>query len=121
MDADVVADFRPQAFAARTAAENFKNGGLAPVGPIENSRPAGRNATAAAESVAAPLRCAQIGGGPCGPPNPRGRSPSSRLLASDPAALATPLHTLFQQPAKSGTAGARPPDRTSRRGSSRPS
>src|SRR6266513_1978953 len=27
-------------------------------------------------------------------------SPSSRLLASDPAALATPPHTLFQQPAR---------------------
>src|SRR5437773_6456321 len=42
--------------------------------------------------VAAPLRCAEA-------------SPSSRLLASDPAALATPPHTLFQQPASepSGT------------------
>ena len=38
MDAGVVADLRPQAFAARTAAENFKNGGLAPVGPVETSR-----------------------------------------------------------------------------------
>ena len=36
--------------------------------------------------VAAPLRCAPA-------------SPSSRLLASGPAALATPPHTLFQQPA----------------------
>src|SRR5216683_7386539 len=35
--------------------------------------------------VAAPLRYAEA-------------SPSSRLLASDPAALATPPHTLFQQP-----------------------
>ena len=38
MDAGVVADFRPRAFAARTAAENFQNGGLAPVGPAETSR-----------------------------------------------------------------------------------
>src|SRR5438876_10046198 len=37
--------------------------------------------------VAASLRCAEA-------------SPSSRLLASDPAALATPLHTLLQQPAR---------------------
>ncbi len=29
MDWGVVSDCRPQAFAARTAAENFKNGGLA--------------------------------------------------------------------------------------------
>ncbi len=36
--------------------------------------------------VAAPLRCAPA-------------SPSSRLLASSPAALATPLHAIFQQPA----------------------
>src|SRR5712664_3751452 len=36
--------------------------------------------------VGAPLRCTPA-------------SPSSRLLASDPAALATPHHTLFQQPA----------------------
>src|SRR5712692_4198037 len=36
--------------------------------------------------VAAPPRCTEA-------------SPSSRLLASDPAALATPPHTLFQQPA----------------------
>src|SRR5205809_7986416 len=36
--------------------------------------------------VAAPLRCAEA-------------SPSSRLLASSSAALATPPHTLFQQPA----------------------
>src|SRR5438552_4751402 len=40
--------------------------------------------------VGAPLRCASA-------------SPSSRLLASDPAALATPPHTLFQQPASLGT------------------
>ena len=38
MDAGVVSDFRPQAFAARTAAENFKNRGLAPVGLVETSR-----------------------------------------------------------------------------------
>ncbi len=38
MDAGVVTDFRPQVFAARTAAENFKNGGLDPVGPVETSR-----------------------------------------------------------------------------------
>src|SRR5712692_5782888 len=38
MDAGVVSDFRPQAFASRTAAENFKNRGLAPVGLVENSR-----------------------------------------------------------------------------------
>ena len=38
MDAGVVSDFRPQAFAMRTAAENFKNGGLAPVGPVGTSR-----------------------------------------------------------------------------------
>src|SRR5207237_5787613 len=37
--------------------------------------------------VAAPLRCTVA-------------SPSSRLLASDPTALATPPHTLFQQPAR---------------------
>src|SRR5947207_1424340 len=37
--------------------------------------------------VGAPLRCAEA-------------SPSSRLLASGPAALATPPHTLFQQPAE---------------------
>src|SRR5213078_1157530 len=37
--------------------------------------------------VGAPLRCAEA-------------SPSSRLLASGPAALATPPHTLFQQPAR---------------------
>src|SRR5438552_12096868 len=37
--------------------------------------------------VAAPLRCAEA-------------SPSSRLLASDPSALATPLHTLLQHPAQ---------------------
>src|SRR5712692_1742468 len=37
--------------------------------------------------VAAPPRCTEA-------------SPSSRLLASDPAALATPPHTLFQQPAR---------------------
>src|SRR5438477_5695962 len=36
--------------------------------------------------VGAPLRCAEA-------------SPSSRLLASGPATLATPPHTLFQQPA----------------------
>src|SRR5438876_7946111 len=36
--------------------------------------------------VGAPLRCAEA-------------SPSSLLLASGPAALATPPHTLFQQPA----------------------
>src|SRR5260221_11340137 len=38
--------------------------------------------------VGAPLRCARA-------------SPSSRLLASGPAALATPPHTIFQQPAHS--------------------
>src|SRR5437667_12207228 len=43
--------------------------------------------------VGAPLRCAPA-------------SPSSRLLASGPAALATPPHTLFQQPA--GGQGTRP-------------
>src|SRR5216683_5305585 len=37
--------------------------------------------------VAAPPRCAEA-------------SPSSRRLASGPAALATPPHTLFQQPAR---------------------
>src|SRR6266545_1706302 len=34
-------------------------------------------------------------------------SPSSRLLASDPTALATPPHTLFQQPARLSAAGIR--------------
>jgi hypothetical protein len=43
--------------------------------------------------VGAPLRCAEA-------------SPSSRLLASGPAALATPLHTLFQQPASAATGQA---------------
>src|SRR5947207_2554765 len=38
MDAGVVSGFRPQAFAMRTAAENFKNRGLAPRGPVETSR-----------------------------------------------------------------------------------
>ena len=38
MDAGVVSDFRPQAFASRTAAENFENRGLARVGPVETSR-----------------------------------------------------------------------------------
>ena len=31
-------------------------------------------------------------------------SPSSRFLASDPTALVTPSHTLFQQPARAGLA-----------------
>src|SRR5436309_5924426 len=41
----------------------------------------------AVRGVAAPLRCAEA-------------SLSSRLLAYDPTALATPLHTLLQQPAR---------------------
>ena len=87
-----MSDFRPQAFATRTAAENLKKLGLDPVGALSA---AGRNATAAAESLAAPLRCAEA-------------SPSSRLLASDSAALATPLHTLFQQPASASRLDAQP-------------
>src|SRR6266571_6611770 len=93
MDAGVVSDFRPQAFASRTAAENFKSGGLAPVGPVETSRlpvatrPPQPKVARAVCGGAAPLRCAEA-------------SPSSRLLASDPTALATPRHTLFQQPAR---------------------
>src|SRR6266404_3372306 len=42
--------------------------------------------------VAAPPRCTEA-------------SPSSRLLASDPAALATPPHTLFQKPATRSAGG----------------
>ena len=54
MDAGVVAGYRPQAFASRTAAENFLNRSRAPGVPNRKFSAAGRNATAAAESRAGP-------------------------------------------------------------------
>src|SRR6266567_7069160 len=98
MDAGVVSDFRPQAFASRTAAERFSYGSKAP-GLVENSRlpvarrPPQPKAARAVCGVAAPPRCTEA-------------SPSSRVLASDPTALATPPDTLFQQPARAETGKA---------------
>ncbi len=55
MDAGVVADSRPQAFASRTAAERVKRGPGIP-GAYGKFSAAGRKATAAAESRAGHLR-----------------------------------------------------------------
>jgi hypothetical protein len=52
MDAGVVANCRPQAFAARTAVENFLNRGRACADVAGTFSAAGRNATAAADSRA---------------------------------------------------------------------
>src|SRR5437660_6637592 len=92
MDAGVVSNFRPQAFASRTAAERFCYRGKATVlletlGCRSQGDRRSRKARGSVCGVAAPPRCTEA-------------SPSSRLLASDPTALATPPHTLFQQPAR---------------------
>src|SRR5262249_38011067 len=83
----------PQAFAARTAAENFLNQGRTPAEMAGKFSAAGRNATAAADSRAEPSAASSL-------LDDARASPSSRFLASDPVALATPSHTLFQQPAR---------------------
>ncbi len=92
MDAGVVSNFRPQAFAWRTAAKRFCYRGKATVllktlGCRSQGDRRSRKPRGAVCGVAAPPRCTEA-------------SPSSRLLASDPTALATPPHTLFQQPAR---------------------
>src|SRR6266545_3062757 len=86
-DAGVVSGFRPQAFASRMAAERVKTRAGLP-GPLESlgcrsqrDRPS-RKSRGAVCGVAAPPRCAPA-------------SPSSRLLASGPAALATPPTPFF--------------------------
>src|SRR6266568_2503866 len=71
---------------SRTGAGNLR-GPLKTLGCRSQRDRRSRKPRGAVCGVAAPLRCAEA-------------SPSSRLLASDPAALATPLHTLFQQPVK---------------------
>src|ERR1700693_1798058 len=101
MDAGVVSDFRPQAFASRTAAESAKTGAgfpgayLKSLGCRSQGGRRSRKSRRAAYGVGAPLRWTKTDGGPSGPPNPRGRSPSSRLLASGPVALATPPTPFF--------------------------
>ena len=59
MDAGVVSDFRPMAFASRTAAERVKTGVRLP-GGLWNLSAAGRRATAAAESRAGPSAASQL-------------------------------------------------------------
>src|SRR5260370_29408214 len=87
MDAGVVSNFRPQAFAARTAAERFCYWGKAP-GLVENSRlPVARRPP---QPKAAQGRLRRCRSSPMHP-----ASPSSRHLASDPAALATPPTPFF--------------------------
>src|SRR5438552_10753759 len=86
MDAGVVSDFRPQAFAARTAAERVQGPGAQLPGTylkILGCR-SQRDRRSRKPRRSSPMRNA---------------SPSSRILAFDTEALATPLHTLFQQPA----------------------
>src|SRR6266511_3568671 len=90
-DAGVLSDFRPQAFASRMAAERVKTrtglpGPLESLGCRSQRDRRSRKSCGAVCGVAAPPRCAPA-------------SPSSRLLASDPAALATPPHTFFPRAA----------------------
>src|SRR5260370_28869468 len=95
MDAGVVSNFRPQAFAARTAAERFCYWGKAP-GLVENSRlPVARRPPQPKPAQGRLRRCRSS------PMHPA--SPSSRLLASDPAALATSPTPFF-----SSLLGSRP-------------
>src|SRR6266498_1562534 len=79
MDADVVSGCRPRAFASRTAAERVQTGArrrgpLKSLGCRSQGDRRSRKSRGAVCGVAAPPRCAPA-------------SPSSRLLASDPAAL----------------------------------
>src|SRR6185436_12851057 len=72
-----VRGFRPQAFASRTAAES-----LCYRGPFAPWLPLSSGASSARSKVASLL-------------DDGNASPSSRFLASDPAALVTPSHTFF--------------------------
>ena len=97
MDAGVVSDCRPQAFASRTAAERVQGPEPAPY-LLENSGcRSQRDRRSRMPRRSSPMN--EDWRGTFRSPDPQGPSPSSRLLASDPAALATPRHTLFQQPA----------------------
>src|SRR6266545_5859978 len=87
MDAGVVSGCRPRAFASRTAAERVQTGArlrgpLKSLGCRSQGDRRSRKSRGAVCGVAAPPRCAPA-------------SPSSRLLASDPAALATPPTPFF--------------------------
>src|SRR6266542_6127594 len=73
MDADVVSNFRPQAFASRTAAERVKTGAMPPAA-LWNLSAAGRNTTAAAEGRAGPSAASPL--------LPDGRGPTGDLLVA---------------------------------------
>ena len=81
-----------------------KRGTLRSPGPPADVRRRG-----AVCGVAAPPRWTNADGGPSSPPIPRGRSPSSRLLASDPAALATPPTPFFSNLLREQKGGPRGP------------
>jgi hypothetical protein len=60
MDAGVIIRCRPQAFAGRTAAENFLNQSSAPAEMAGKFSAAGRNATAAADSRVGPSAASSL-------------------------------------------------------------
>ncbi len=101
MDAGIVSGCRPQAFASRTAAERVKTGAMLHGGPLKSlgcrsqRDRRSRKSRGAVCGVAASPRWTRADRGPSGSPNPRGRLPSSRLLASDAAELATPPTPFF--------------------------